>query len=198
VLYCALPIQAGLIVLGPSFLSVWLHDDPDVARLAGPPLLVLAATLSLTIAQSVAARVLYGTGRIRLFARMAIVEGVANLALSLALVGPLGIVGVAWGTTIPHIGFCAFTIIHAGRQLGVCTTDYLRTWASPAAATAIPTAVWLLSVGPRTYGEFVLTGLAGVAPYAATVLAVERWTWIVGVARGTGLAMNRVVHSAPR
>ena len=66
VLYAALPIQAGLLILlGKPFLAIWL-PGPNVAEPAGPTLWVLAATLSLTIAQSVASRVLYGMGRIRL------------------------------------------------------------------------------------------------------------------------------------
>jgi O-antigen/teichoic acid export membrane protein len=201
VLYCALPIQAGLLILGPSFLTVWLRDDPVVARLAGPPLLVLAATLSFTIAQSVAARVLYGTGRIRLFARMAMVEGVANLLLSLALVRPLGIVGVAWGTAIPHVGFCLFTVIHAGRLLGVRPGEYVRSWVGPLALTMLPAALWLSrawTVPPASYFDFTVTGLVGGIPFLAAVAMMECRPWLIGIVRRLRVAGVRGPHSAAR
>jgi O-antigen/teichoic acid export membrane protein len=199
VLYCALPIQAGLLVLGPSFLVVWLRDKPVVARAAGSPLLVLAATLSFTIAQSVAARVLYGTGRIQQFARMALVEGVANLLLSLALVGPLGIVGVAWGTAIPHVGFCLFTVIYASRLIGVRPGDYVRTWAAPLTLTLLPTTVGLLrlwTVPLVSYYDLAVTGLMGGVPYLAVVAVLECRPWLAAVVRRLRPAAWR--HSAPR
>src|SRR5205085_11361024 len=76
VLYVVLPIQAGLFVLGQPFMTIWLRKELGVAVASVPVLWVLATTLSLTIAQSVASRVLYGMGRIRLFARVALLEGV--------------------------------------------------------------------------------------------------------------------------
>src|SRR5207248_904967 len=90
-LYLVLPIQIGLFIYGRSFLWLWL--GPAYASASGPTMEILAATLSLTVAQSVASRVLYGIGRIRLFSRMALVEGVVNVLISVALVVPLGFDG---------------------------------------------------------------------------------------------------------
>ena len=142
VLYAVMPIEAGLILFGKPFLWRWLRD-PEMADLGGPVLWVLAGPLALTIAKSVAARVLYGMGRIRLFARMALVEGVANLLLSVILVRRLGIVGVAWGTTIPHIGFCLYTVAHASAILGIRPSTYIRQWVLPSTLTLLPVALWL-------------------------------------------------------
>src|SRR5262249_31575460 len=135
VLYLALPIQAGPPLRGKPFLALWL--GPGYAEASAPSLWVLATILGPTIAQSMAARVLYGMGRIRLFARVALAEGVVNLLLSLALVGPLGIAGVALGTALPHLGFCLWAVSHAGGMLGVNPRDYLRAWVKPLVATAI-------------------------------------------------------------
>lgn len=174
VLYGVLPIQAGLFILGRPFLSIWL--GAEYGETAGPVLDVLAVILGFTIAQSVAARVLYGVGRIRMFARMALVEGVANLVLSLALVQPFGIVGVAWGTTIPHVGFCVFAVISACRYLKIGPRRYLATWTVPTMLTIIPAALWLMrlaSATPRTWAEFSVTGLVGVVPYLIIVAVIE-------------------------
>jgi O-antigen/teichoic acid export membrane protein len=185
VLYLVLPVQVGLYVLGRSFLALWLKD-PEVVTAAEPTLWILAATLAVSIAQSVASRVLYGIGRIRLFARAALLEGVANLLLSLALVRPLGIEGVAWGTTIPHAGFCLFAIVHASRLLDVRPRDYLRAWAKPLAAVALPAGVWLLrtrALAPTTWGEFIAVGLLGVVPFAGLVALLEARPHLTAVAR---------------
>jgi O-antigen/teichoic acid export membrane protein len=184
-LFAALPIQAGLLILGKPFLAIWLRGM-DIADAAGPVVWILAATLSLTIAQSVASRVLYGTGRIRLFARMALLEGVVNLLLSLALVRPLGIVGVAWGTAIPHVGFCLYAVAHACRLAGVRPASYWRSWLLPLAVTLIPTAIWLGRTwrhSPAGLGEFVSVGLLGMVPYVAIVIAIEGRPWIPLVIR---------------
>jgi O-antigen/teichoic acid export membrane protein len=171
VLYLALPIQAGLYLLGKPFLTLWL--GPDQAGESAPALWILATILGPTIAQSVAARVLYGMGHIRLFARVALLEGVINLLLSLALVRPLGIEGVAWGTVVPHIGFCLFAVTHAGRLVGLRPRAYARAWLKPLAATAVLAGALLMRPTPDSWAAFLVTGLAGVIPYAAVVLVME-------------------------
>ncbi len=176
VLYLALPIQAGLYLLGKPFLALWL--GPEYAAASAPSLWILATILGPTIAQSMAARVLYGLGRIRLFARVALAEGVVNLLLSLALVGPLGIAGVALGTAIPHLGFCLWAVAHTGRTLGIASRDYLRAWARPLAATALLTAIWGLWTGPgapTAWAELFTAGLVGIVPYSGVVACLEAW-----------------------
>jgi O-antigen/teichoic acid export membrane protein len=202
ILYAVMPIEIGLILFGKPFLARWLRD-PEVADSAGPVLWVLAAPLVLTIAQSVAARVLYGMGRIRFFSRMALAEGVLNLVLSLILVRPLGIVGVAWGTTIPHIGFCLYAVAHAAALLGIHPRVYLRQWILPAALTLLPMAIWLgrMQTGiPAYWRDFVFVGLLGVVPYAALVAAIECRPWLAAGAMRLHSALARFVggHSAPR
>jgi O-antigen/teichoic acid export membrane protein len=195
VLYLVLPIQAGLYVLGRPFFLLWLKDRPDIAEASAKVLWVLASTLSLTIAQSVASRVLYGMGHIRLFARVALLEGVTNVLLSLALVGPLGIVGVAWGTAIPHAAFCLFVITHAATLLGVRLSEYARAWVTPLSATALLTCLFLLQATPNTWGTFVLVGLVATVPYALVVIGLE-WhpqfgIWLVSRFRQLPLVKNR-------
>jgi O-antigen/teichoic acid export membrane protein len=175
VLYAALPIQAGLLIMGKPFLAIWLPGT-DVAELGAPMLWVLAATLFFTVAQSAASRVLYGMGRIRVFARMALAEGAANLLLSLTLVGPLGIVGVAWGTAVPHVAFCVYTVVHACRLCHAGVREYARCWLLPASLAIVPTTIWLAQAGisgPTNWGEFVYLGLVAMFPYAVLVGCVE-------------------------
>src|SRR5207244_5239375 len=95
VLYLVLPIHLGLLFFGGPFLIRWINKGPEYAAWCYPAMAILSATLTIGVAQSVASRILYGMGRLRLFARLALVEAGANLALSLLLVGPFGLAGLA-------------------------------------------------------------------------------------------------------
>src|SRR5262249_28826895 len=100
VLWIIIPLQIGLLFLGKPFLTLWM--GPRYADLSYPTLVILAAPLFLAMAQSVAGRVLYGMGRLKWFSRAVMVEAASNLVLSVILVGPMGIEGVALGTSIPN------------------------------------------------------------------------------------------------
>jgi O-antigen/teichoic acid export membrane protein len=174
-LYLVLPFQIGLFVYGRSFLWLWL--GPAYAVASGPTMEILAATLSLTVAQSVASRVLYGIGRIRLFSRMALVEGVVNILMSVALVVPLGIEGVAIGTAVPHTAFCLFVLLLASRTIGVRSRDYLTTAVlRPITAAWVGACAWLLfaaAAPPTTWAGLFADAVAGLVPYTVVALALD-------------------------
>jgi O-antigen/teichoic acid export membrane protein len=174
-LYLVLPVQIGLFIFGRQFLWLWL--GPAYAAASGMTMTILATTLSLTVAQSVASRVLYGMGRIRLFSRVALAEGVANVLLSVALVGPMGIEGVAWGTAIPHTAFCLFVLTHLGGMIGVRPREYLvAVVMKPAAAAVLLTGGWLLfahAAPATTWAGLLADGLAGLILYAIAVLTLD-------------------------
>src|SRR5207249_3936257 len=108
-----------------------------------PATVILSATLTIGVAQSVAARILYGMGNLRLFARLALVEAVMNLGLSLALVGPMGLEGVAIAVAGPNVLFCLFAIGFTCRTLEVSAIRYLwAAWSRPLLAACMPAAVW--------------------------------------------------------
>jgi O-antigen/teichoic acid export membrane protein len=68
---------------------------------AYPVLLILLLATTLWTSQATSGRVLMGTGRHRTMALVVLIEGIANLVLSILLVRPYGIVGDALGTAIP-------------------------------------------------------------------------------------------------
>lgn len=174
VLYLVLPVQWGLFAFGAPFLARWL-GGPELAGACFPVAAVLAAVLAVGVAQSVAARVLYGLGRLRPFARAALAEAALNLALCFALVGPLGVVGIAVAVAVPHLLFCAFAIGYACRVLDVPVREYLRRgWLKPLCAAAVPAAVWLaLPAAEPAWGQIALGVCAGLGPYSVAVLALE-------------------------
>jgi O-antigen/teichoic acid export membrane protein len=179
-LYLVLPIQVGLFIFGRPFLALWL--SPLYATAATPSMYILNITLGLTIAQSVASRVLYGMGRIRLFARITLLEGIVNVLVSAALVGLCGIEGAAWGTTVPHIASCLFVIREVGRLLELPSARYFaRAWLAPSAAALLLPLVWLpvaAQIEIWTWATLVGAGLSGLLPYAIVVAILERRHWI--------------------
>ena len=77
VLYLVLPIHLGMLFFGRPFLARWI-GGPQYADWCFPAVAILSATLTIGVAQSVASRILYGMGKLRLFARLALVEAVAE------------------------------------------------------------------------------------------------------------------------
>ncbi|QJW97456.1 lipid II flippase MurJ [Frigoriglobus tundricola] len=174
VLYLVLPIHLGLLAFGRPFLTRWV-GGAQYADWCFPAMAVLSATLTIGVAQSVASRVLYGMGKLTLFARLALVEAVVNLGLSLALVGPFGMVGVAVAVAVPNVLFCLFVITYSCRTLDIGAARYLSTsWLKPLAAACAPAVVWPLVTPAEPTWASIATGLAaGLAPYVIAVALME-------------------------
>jgi O-antigen/teichoic acid export membrane protein len=96
-----LPICIGFIVLGRIFIGIWM--GAEYAQTAGTVLALLAAGHLIGLPYYMISGVLYGLGRHRVVAWSRVVEGCANLAISMILVQRYGVIGVAIGTTIPHV-----------------------------------------------------------------------------------------------
>jgi len=174
VLYLILPVHLGLILFGRPFLTVWL-GSPEYAEKCYPALMILSATLSLVVAQSVASRILYGMGRLRLFARMSLVESGINVTLSLLLVRAYGLNGVAWAAMVPNAFFCLFVIGYTCRLLGQPIGEYLGTaWLRPLLAAVLPLAAWMMvSWEVNTWLTLAAAIALGLLPYVLTVALME-------------------------
>jgi O-antigen/teichoic acid export membrane protein len=174
VLYLVLPVHLGLLFFGRPFLARWI-GGPQYADWCFPAVAILSATLTIGVAQSVASRILYGMGRLKLFARLALVEAGVNLALCLALVGPLGLEGVAVAVAVPNVLFCLFVIAYACRVLGVGVGRYLLAgWVKPLAAAGVPGAVWwFVTPADAAWGAIAQGIGVGLVPYALVVALIE-------------------------
>ncbi|HKA06783.1 MAG TPA: polysaccharide biosynthesis C-terminal domain-containing protein [Gemmataceae bacterium] len=181
VLYLILPVHLGLIVFGRQFLTVWL-GAVDYADRCYLPLVILSSTLTLAIAQSMAARILYGTGRLKLFARAALLEAVGNVGLSLLLGMRFGLIGVSIGVAVPNLVMCLWVVGHTARGLEVPIRTYVgEAWLRPLVAAILPMIVWLC-VGWSISGWATLFAaiLVGLLPYAVAIAAIEsRRAWQV-------------------
>jgi O-antigen/teichoic acid export membrane protein len=125
---CALiifPMAAILIILGKSVIEAWVGARYIAASY--PVLLVLVIPSTLMLAQSASGRVLYGMAKHKTLAIVTLMEGCANLFLSILLVRRFGILGDAVGTAIPL--FCTtlfFMPRHLCRVLKMSIGVYLR------------------------------------------------------------------------
>ena len=95
----ATAIAITFILRGESFITLWMGSA--YGPLSGQVLLILAIVVWLDASRSVILDSLTGMAKQSTVIAGVGIEAACNLALSLALVKPLGIVGVALGTLIP-------------------------------------------------------------------------------------------------
>ncbi|MFH1701318.1 MAG: MATE family efflux transporter [Candidatus Zixiibacteriota bacterium] len=111
-LLVSLPLSAMLFFWGGNLIDIWIGPDFSYAKTI-LQILLIGHILSFT--QAVGGELLIGVGRHRKFAIISMISGIVNIVLSIILVKRLGLVGVAWGTTIPlsiiSIGYLPFATI---------------------------------------------------------------------------------------
>ena len=124
-LVIALPVIASFSILGEKFIELWM--GPEYAVDAAAVLLILALTQILSSPHNSIASILYGIGKHKNLAFMRIGEGISNVILSVILVKPFGIVGVALGTAIPHTIIIGIALpLYSCKLLGINWKDYIK------------------------------------------------------------------------
>lgn len=167
-----------LIVLGPRFIGWWI--DPSFEGGAGEVLQILMlSSLVFLPVRGVAMPVLVGMGKPKTPTIAFIATGLVNLGLSMLLVGPLGLPGVALGTAIPNVLFALVVLVVACRELGIAVPSYVRYVVPRAALGALPVLGLLLwfKLGLQVHGisGLIAAGLAMVLLFGVTwVLFVYR------------------------
>ena len=157
-----------LVVFGPDFLSNWV--GPDFRGPSGSVLRILMLSYFVFLPlRGVALPVLMGLGKAARPTVAFLVAGVLNLVLSLLLVGPLGLDGVAWGTTIPNVLLTAALLYLACDALEIPVLSYLAHLLPRAAVGFALTflAVWFLRSAwePHNFVELAAAGVVTVAAF---------------------------------
>lgn len=101
-----LGLAAYVGVFGASFIRLWVGAEfltGHWTRRSDVILLLFIAALLPRWLQIMSWQLLQGTGRVRFPMLLSMGEAIANLALSLLLVRPLALVGVALGTVVPSL-----------------------------------------------------------------------------------------------
>lgn len=123
----SLTLLAGayLLVLGPRFIAWWI--GPEYEGPAGSVLVILMlGNLAFLPVRGVALPTLMGLGKPGKPTIAFLVASVLNLWVSIALVRPLGLNGVAVGTAIPNVAFAGYVLFVTCRALEVPLGRYLR------------------------------------------------------------------------
>lgn len=119
-----LPILTVLLFRGSSFIGLWM--GPQYAAPSGAVLYVLAVGAVPASAMRVFSSAALGMNKHKTIAWASVAEVLTNLALTVWLVHPWAIVGVAWGTAVAQwsVSF-GFAPWYAQRILGVKLHVYL-------------------------------------------------------------------------
>jgi len=136
-----LPLAVGVIVFAQPFLMAWVGAPYDQYAY-----LVVILTLAslMDTSQWPAGAILQGMGRHRLLALITLGSALANLGLSLLLVRPLGLAGVALGTLIPTtIESLFFVLPYVMRVNRISLRIVLTEIYLPALLPAVPMAIVL-------------------------------------------------------
>jgi O-antigen/teichoic acid export membrane protein len=171
-----LTLAAGLAitlgVLGGSILSVWVGEEyAEYGYLTA----ILAAAAVVDTLNWPAASILTGMARHRPLAWIALASAVANVALSVALVDPYGLKGVAVGTLLPSAVASLLLVLPLSlRTLHVELTEFLRSVVVPVIPPAALLAAALLAaeamLDTQSVAVLAATVVAGAVLYAATYL----------------------------
>lgn len=180
-------------------LRFWIGDEFTASR--GVLTVLLAAAVVRTLQES-SANALVMTGKHYFVARVSTASAVANLALSMVLVRPLGITGVAWATllSVALFGFLV-TTLRACREYQIPLVKFVFQVLVPAIIPAI--AQWLILVSldglraPTGLGDLALYGSASLAGYVTayrltSLNAAERGVanhWLAETWRRTRIVM---------
>jgi O-antigen/teichoic acid export membrane protein len=139
----SLLVGVYLLVLGPEFVSWWVGES--LAEPAGKIIRVLMLSyLAFLPARGVALPILMGLGKPVKPALMFLGMGIINLILSLILVKPMGIYGVAVGTAVPCVLFAVALVQLTCKELEVSSWRYLVHVGVRTTLGALPAALFLL------------------------------------------------------
>lgn len=168
--FVILPICATLIILGKSVIEVWVGKR--YVATSYPVLVILILATTLMWVQGASTRVLFGIGKHGTLAVVTLIEGIANVILSIVLVRPYGIIGDSLGTAIPL--FCTTVVFlpwHMCHRLGVRMSTYLgEAYILPLLLCAPMTVTMLLMKNwfvPHTYAKLAVHLAAAGVVYGA-------------------------------
>jgi O-antigen/teichoic acid export membrane protein len=128
------PIVLTFMLRGRSFIGLWM--GADYATPSGDVLWILSLALLFAVGYQIVVATMMGISRHQGLVPAFIIEAVCNIVLSVIWLQSYGIIGVAWGTTVPRlIASLLFAPWYVHRVLGTpIPTFWLTVWVRPAAA----------------------------------------------------------------
>ena len=172
-------LTVGILLLGPAFLEIWIGKE--IADSARSFLWVMVGFIVLPLLNPMSSRYLTAIDKHGFLAKWQPPFAVLNLILSLLLIGPLGIFGVALGSLIPGLIFQPILLHVVCKHIGFSPWVYIRTaivpWLFPALLMSITI------YGLQQY--FVIDGyvvLISVATVGSLIFCFFAWCFALDVA----------------
>jgi O-antigen/teichoic acid export membrane protein len=186
---CALimfPMTVAFVVMGKSVIEAWVGP-----RYLSSYVILLIVLIPTTFyeAQSTSNRLLFGMSLHRSLAYVVLLEGIANVILSVVLVRPLGIVGDALGTAIPLLCTSLFFLPrHMCHQLDIPIRKFIVDAYFFPVILCLPMIFALVlmqrSFYAHHYPQLILNLLVGLAVYGVGLL------WFVLTREPTGIELR--------
>jgi len=181
-----LPIVVTFILRGETFIRLWM--GPEYAALSGEVLWVLSLAYWFIAGRQVMVTTLMGLNRHRVLIPAAWAEAALNVTLSIILVQTYGVIGVAWGTTIPFlITTTAVYPVLFSRSIGVpLFSTWRQLWLLPS-ISIVPFAIVTYGVDRFYAPESLLVFFGQVA---AVLLFAIGGAWWLAVNQQERLALT--------
>ena len=187
-LLIALPVAAVFFTLGRTFIALWMGAGYSESFVV---LVILTVGMLAHFMEMPAHTVLLGLCKHKVVAYFTLIQGAANIILSIILVRSLGVIGVALGTTIPMVLLTGIALtVYCRSFLKVSLVDYLaRSCISPV-LIQVPFVGSLLVIRlyspPTTLVAFFGAIAIAMLPYLAIAM-------LVCVTRGERRAFLRAI-----
>jgi O-antigen/teichoic acid export membrane protein len=130
----ALPIILTFMIRGHSFIGLWMGGE--YAKPSGDVLWILSLALWFAVGRQIVVSTMIGISKHKGIVPAVIAEAICNISLSLIWIQSYGIIGVAWGTTVPRlivsVLFCPW---YVQKVMGIPFLHFWATvWIKPAVA----------------------------------------------------------------
>lgn len=170
-----LPIALIMVILAKQILTVWI--GATYAEYSYLVVVLVTASL-IDTSQWPAGFILQGMAKHHPLAIMTIASGVANLIISMLLVGRLNLMGVALGTLIPSTIVCiGFVTPYAMRMIGVGLKEMYAKVLQPAILPSIPMGISMFllreAISPSSIFFILLLATIGLLIYLAGYLLLQ-------------------------
>jgi len=163
-LVMVVPIAGAIFVLADPLIRGWLGSGAESVAGAIPVLQVLAIAVAIRVGDATGTTVLKGAGRHKMLAFVNLGTGAVNVALSALLIGPFGLIGVAYGTLIPIACSAVFILFPAAcRRVGLPLSHAVMQAVVPAVWPAVVAAGFLWVVRPHLPVNLLGVGLGSIA-----------------------------------
>lgn len=164
-------LTIGAMSLGEDFLRLWV--GPEISNSAAKFLFIIAAFTTLPLLNPLSSRYLTAIDKHGFFAKWQPIVACANLILSVILIYPMGIVGVALGSLLPTMVFQPILLHVCCKELDVSMWTYVKKVILP---WIIPSIGMVLVVRVLQYyvpinGYLIFLEIAALASIAFIVLS---------------------------